>query len=168
MGLLRRLVPAITRSRSASAARERLLSDGAMHASRVRRTVTAHQSVLDSIPSPRSVQAPRPHHPGLGAILPPHEQRRRLIEIAACYPRHYLAAVEYLAEQNVTVGTIKPVRPVPGDSSLVLEICIDAHGNVSVSPACGQALSRSALAPGRLVMWLAVLLAAAGAAAYFL
>ncbi len=168
MDALRGLVSGITRSRSASSARQRLLSDGAMRASRVRRTVTAHQTMLDSIPAPRGVQGARPDEPALGVILPPFEQRRRLIEIAASYRRHYLAAVEYIAEQNVTVGTIKPVGSAPDGSGMVLEICIDARGNASVSPVCDQAASGSSLPLGRLAVWFAALLAAAGAAAYFL
>ena len=103
-----------------------------------------------------------------GTILPPHEQRRRLIEIAASYDGHYLAAVEFVAERNMTVGTIKPARSGPGSPGPAREICIDARGNVSISPSCRRAAPPSALPWGRLMLWLVALLAVVGAVVYLL
>ncbi len=101
-------------------------------------------------------------------MLPPQEQRRRLIQIAASYGDHYLATVEFVAERNMTVGTIKPVRSAPGGPGPAREICIDARGNVSISPLCRRAAPPSALPLGRLALWLAALLAVIGAAVYLL
>lgn len=162
------LLSRIARTPSAASARERLLSDGAMRASRVRRATTAHQSTLQSIPASRGVQDAAGSVTLPGTMLPPQEQRRRLIRIAASYRDHYLAAVEFVAERNMTVGTIKPVRSAPGGPGPAREICIDGRGNVSISPAPRRAAPPSALPLGRLALWLAALLAVVGAAVYLL
>lgn len=162
------LLSRMARTSSASSARERLLSDGAMRASRVRRAATAHQSALQSIPVSREVPEATASVTLPEMILLPHEQRRRLIQIAASYDGHYLATVEFVAERNMTVGTIKPVRSAAGHPEPAREICIDSRGNVSVSPSCQGTASPAGLPVGRLAMWLVALLAALGAAAYLL
>lgn len=162
------LLSRITRTSSASSARERLLSDGAMHASRARRVATAHQSALQSIPVSGSVAEAAEGVTLSEEALPPSEQRRRLIQIAASYEGHYLAAVEFVAERSMTVGTIRPVRSAAGRPEVEREICVDSRGDVSISPSCRRAAPPSALPLGRLALWLAALLTALGVAAYLL
>ncbi len=165
---LRWLLSLMTRTPSASAARERLLGDGVMRASRVRRAAAAHQATLHSIPAARGVREAAENSAYPEAPLPPHEQRRRLIEIAASYDEYYLAAVEFVAERGITIGTIKPVRSAAGHPEEAHEICVDARGDISISLSCHRLAPPSALPLGRLVMWLVALVIALGVAAYLL
>lgn len=152
----RRFVTSLSTGHSAVLAKERLLSDRAMRASRNRRVALAHRTALESVPAAgldaavplcRSLQA---------ALLSPQEQRRRVMDVASGFEGHYLATIDFIAERNLTVGIVRPARCGASSAAEPVQICVDAHGNVSISQ-LGEA--RQAAAQIVIGAWLAALLA---------
>ncbi|MGQ9849421.1 MAG: hypothetical protein ACUVSU_05150 [Aggregatilineaceae bacterium] len=151
----RRFVTSLSAEHSAVSARERLLGDRAMRASRNRRVALAHRTALESVPVAgldaavplcRSLQA---------ALLSPQEQRRRVMDVASGFEGHYLATIDFIAERNLTVGLVRPAHCRASSAGEPVQICVDAHGNVSISQ-LGEA--HQAAAPIVIGAWLAALL----------
>lgn len=130
-----------------------------MRGSRGRRVALAHRNTLEST----SAAGQRAQTSALGvssACLSPQEQRRRVIDVASAFDGHYLATIDFIAERNLTVGIVKPVRGSSVSAARAVQVCVDARGNVSVSQ---SGCSRRAIVPAVAGGWLAAL-AALGAA----
>lgn len=154
MIFLRRITAGFSSERSASSARERLLQDRAMHTSRGRRVALAHRSILESAPAIGHRGSSAPVAPLPTIHLSPQEQRRRLIDVASAFDGHYLAAIDFIAERDLTVGVIKPACSPSATRARTVQICVDARGNVSVSPSCRE---RPRVVPAVAVVWLMAL-----------
>jgi len=94
------------------------------------------------------------------ACLSPQEQRRRVIDVASGFDGHYLATIDFFAERNLTVGIVKPVRGSSKTTAGVVQVCVDARGNVSI---CQAGCPRRAVVPAAVGGWLAALAILCGA-----
>lgn len=153
---LRRLSTFAWPERSAFSAKERLMHDGVMRASRSRRVASAHRVSLESVPGAEPSTRVPSRFSSLSVFLSPQEQRRRVMDVARSFEGHYLAAIDFMADRNLTVGTVKPVRSTQRAVSEVVQICVDAQGNVSI---CQLRKQRQSVSPVVAGLWLMGVLA---------